>query len=117
MNPGQRLSERLESLKGFEQDDHNCKKFVTDHKKYLKRLSPVGEWRPERLVKYRYRPHDFYMKECNGEYSMVWIFMLVNDIRDPAAFNESCNKIYLVPPEEISKLYNIYSTSANRDRD
>ena len=117
MEIDQRLSERLDSLKDYGPDDPNWVAFIRDHKKYLKRNSPVTHFRPEELVKYRYRPQEFYVDKCYGKFSQTWVFLFVNDIRNPSDFNENCSKLYMVPHDKIEELFNIYSTSENRTRD
>lgn len=113
----QRLSERLESIFDYGPDDEGWVRHVRDHKKYLKRNAPVSYFRPEELVKYRYRPQDFYVDKCSGKFSQTWIFLFVNDIRNPSDFNENCNKLFMVQPSQIEELYNVYSTSENRNRE
>lgn len=117
MEINQRLSERLDTVNRLGQEDTSWYHFVRDHKKYLKRRAKIVRFAPEEIVKYRYRPQDFYVDKCNGAYPLTWIFLLVNDIRNPADFNENHTKFFIVSRDDIENIYNVYSTSENRPRD
>ena len=114
MQTGQRLSERLESLGWSEQLDEKWQAFVRDHRKYITRNSQKRNFIPEELIKYKYRPQDFVNDICHCPIRMTWIFLHINDIRDPADFNENCRSLYCIDAEVINHLYELYSTSANR---
>lgn len=113
MQPDQRLSERLNSLNEFGPEDEGWAHFVRDHKKYILRNSTRQTYTPEELIKYKYRPQDFVDMVCKCPIGMTWIFLFINDIRDPADFNENCRKLYLINPATINELYQLHSTSAN----
>ncbi len=117
MEVNQRLTERLETITQYGPEDEKWHAFVRDHKKYLKRRSPLQVWTPELLRKYRYRPQDFYAAECHGPIYMTWIFLFVNDIRDAADFNETHTRLYMTPSSAIMELHQLYSTSENRNRE
>ena len=113
MEQGQRLSDRLESIKQYEPDDINWFHFVTDHKQYIKDNSEIHRYTPEELVQYRYRPWEFCVDKCRLPGTAAWILMLVNDIRDPHDFNESHTKLYQFSGIFLSNLYQVYSRSSN----
>jgi len=114
MEANQRLTTRLNELQQMGPEDMNWYHFVRDHKKYLKRKSNIRVYTPEQLVKYRFRPGEFFADQCRGPMYMTWIFLLVNDIRDPSDFNENNTKITMVMPDAIQELYQLYSTSQSR---
>ena len=116
MQPGQRLTERLDTINEYGPEDLDWGHFVRDHKKYLLRNSQLREFTPEELVKYRYRPQEFVSEVCECPIGATWIFLFINDIRDPSDFNETCTKVRMINLTLISDLHRIYSTSANRDR-
>lgn len=114
MQSGQRLSERLDSINDFGPEDILWAHFVFDHRKYITRNSQKRNFVPEELIKYKYRPQDFVEEICHCPIRMTWIFLHVNDIRDPADFNENCRSLYIIDAGVINHLYELYSTSANR---
>ena len=114
METNQRLSERLSENRQYGIEDTAWAYFVRDHKDYLRRRSKLRRFLPEELVKYRYRPHEFYMKEGQGPIYMTWIFLFINDIREASQFHEGRTKLLVPPPEVIEELHQIYSTSANQ---
>lgn len=114
MVTNQRLSDRLSSVMQMGPEDINWYHFILDHKEYLRRKSTYKEYTPEQLVKYRYRPNEFYTEECKGEAYMAWIFLLVNEIRDPSEFNENNTRLYIPQATDITTLYSTYSVSVNQ---
>lgn len=112
MEINQSLSDRMSDLKQYGPDDPLWYRFVRDHKKYIKRNSKSKTFIPEELIKYKYRPVDFFVKELGGRSNMAWIFLFVNDIRDTSEFNENCSRLIIVEPKTIEKLYQIFSTSS-----
>ena len=115
MKLNQRLDERLSENRQYGPEDVAWLQFVRDHKKWLKRNSTIRFFTPEELVKYRYRPEDFYVDICKGPKFMAWIFLFVNNIREESQFNENHTKMIMVMPSKIEELHQVYSTSANRD--
>ena len=111
MVTNQSLSDRLSTLNQYGPDDPLWYRFVRDHKRYLKKKAKKHPFIPEELVKYRYRPVEFYTEKVGGQSYMAWIFLFVNDIRDPSEFNENISTLLIVDPKDIDKLYQIYSTS------
>lgn len=116
METNQRLAERLSENRQYGPEDVNWYYFVRDHKKWIKRKSKVHVFTPEELVKYRYRPTDFFVEECKGPSYMTWIFLFINDIREASEFNENRTKLTMISPSVIEELHQIYSVSANCDR-
>lgn len=112
MEAGQRLSERLVTKSYiFGPEDPLWEQFVRDHKRYIQQNSRKMKFIPENLVPYRYRPEDFVVAN-EGDVSMTWIFLLINDIRDPAQFTETCTNLYVFNREVIRVLKRSYVESA-----
>lgn len=116
MQTGQRLNERLDTINVYGPEDTEWYHFVRDHRRYLLRRCQTRVFTPETLVKYRYRPQEFVAEVCECPIGMTWIFLFINDLRDPADFNENCTKVKTFTQSLVSDLYQIYSTSANRSR-
>lgn len=114
MEINQRLSERLSEIRKYGTDDIAWANFVRDHKDYIKRKSKLRRFLPEELIKYRYRPQEFYTKESGGPIWMTWIFLFINDIREQSQFNENRLKLYVPGAEVIEELHQIYASSANQ---
>ena len=109
MVQGQRLIDRMQGLHQYDPDDLNWFHFVSDHKQYLKRNSRIYRYTPEELVQYRYRPWEFCVDKCRIPGYAAWIFLLVNDIRDPHDFNENHTKLYQFSSGTLEHLYQVYS--------
>lgn len=116
MEINQSLSDRLKSLNHYGPDNALWHKFVRDHKRLFKRKSKTRKFTPEELAKYRYRPMEFYTEVVGGHLCMAWIFLFVNDIRDPSMFNENNTSIILVDPSVIEHLYQVFSTSESSQK-
>ena len=113
MQSGQRFVTRLETANKYSVDDEKWAAFVRDHKQYLIDNSTKQDFIPEGLVKYKFRPQDFVVEVCQCPVSMTWIFMFINDLRDPADFNESCKYFYIPNSGIISTLYSVCHSSVN----
>lgn len=113
MEQGQRLVERLSSLEDYSPDDIGWYHFVRDHKQYLRRNSSIARYMPEDLVKYRYKPWEFVKDKMKVPGQAAWIFLFINDIRDPHDFNESHTKLRQFTKQTLDHMYQIYSTSAS----
>lgn len=111
MEHNQSLDDRLAELRQYGPDEPLWYRFVRDHKRYLKQKSAIRTFTPEELVKYRFRPMEFYVDKVGGKSYMTWIFLFVNDIRDPSEFNENHITLRIVNPDDIDRLYQIFSTS------
>ena len=112
MQAGQRLSERLVTKSYiFGPEDPVWEQFVRDHKRYIQKNSKKMKFIPENLVPYRYRPEDFVV-DHEGDVPMTWIFLLINDIRDPAQFTETCTDLYVFTRETIRVLKRMFTESA-----
>ena len=113
MQSGQRLSERLVTKSYiFGPEDPLWAQFVRDHKTYIKKQCQRMKFIPENLVPYRYRPEDFVV-DHEGDVPMTWIFLFINDIRDPAQFTEACTELYIFNRDVIRVLKRMYTESAS----
>ena len=113
MEIDQRLSERmLSDASELGPEDLGWNQFVRDHKNYIKQLCRTRTFDKAVMVRYRYRPEEMYVAN-DGLKQATWIFLLVNDIRDPSEFTEQkCT--WLFPPKlKLTELYSIHSGSAN----
>jgi len=117
MESGQRLTERTTPATDYSADDIDWFHFITDHKHYIRRESVIETYTPEEMTKYRFRPMEYCNDKCFLPSSAAWIFLFINDIRDPTDFNENCTKLYKFDRRLLEHLYQVYSTSENRSRD
>lgn len=116
MEVSQRLAERIHEstiADGYGPEDEVWHRFVRDHKAYLRSKATKKYYTPEQILKYKYRPEEFFVAETDGDYSMAWIFLFINDIREPAEFNESRNHFLMLNKRTITDLYNLFSGTAN----
>ena len=113
MVTNQRLSERLTTVsEEYGPEDEIWKQFVRDHKKWLQQNSNLRSYTPEFMVQYRYRPEDFVILN-EGDPSMCWIFLFINDLRSQSDFNEARTRYYVFGRDLIRQLKTAYVGSAS----
>ena len=118
MKQNQRLSERLvNSGESYLPSNKKWNEFVRDHKAYLRRKSTTTQYAPELLVRYRYRPEEFYQEQCDGSLYLAWIWMLVNDIYNVTQFTESRTEYYNVSADDLRELYLAFRSCINSKED
>lgn len=111
MQTQQRLSERAVARSDqYGPEDPNWKQFILDHKKHLQSLCARKTYTPEQMVSYRYRPQQFVI-DNEADLSMVWIFLFINDLRNPTEFNESRTTFYVFNRTHISEMHDLYAAS------
>lgn len=91
-------------------EDPNWVQYVDDHKLYIREKSPIQHFMPIDLVRYRYRPVDFF-KDNNGDPMQTWIFMAVNDLHNVSEFNESITQLWMVKSDTIHELRAMYEST------
>ena len=108
-----KLSDRIKekTKNSFGPEDPDWYQYILDHKLYLREQSEVKSFTLLDLVKYRYRPEEFFVS-MDGDLNQAWIFMLVNDIRSPTDFTEALTKLWIVKPEIIEDLRRRYESTA-----
>ena len=108
-----KLSDRIKAKtnNAFGPEDPEWYQFILDHKLYLRERSEVKSFTLLDLVKYRYRPEEYYAT-VGGDVNQAWIFMLVNDLRSPTDFTETITKLWIVNPETIEDLRRHYESTA-----
>ena len=109
-----RLSERLTRMASnkFGPEDPAWYQFVMDHKQYLISKSSIAEFTILKMSPYKFKPAEFYVKECKGNFNQAWIFCMINDITDVTEFNESRTKLLIVSPDEIVKLRSLFDSAS-----
>lgn len=112
MDKGIRLADRLVDKAGnIGPENESWKQFVLDHKKYLRSKCKKVSYVTEDLVRYRYRPIEFIEKH-EADANMLWIFMLINDLRNTVEFNETRTSYFVFDRGMIRELYEVYESSA-----
>jgi len=108
-----KLSDRIKekTKNSFGPEDPDWYQYILDHKLYLREQSEVKSFTLLDLVKYRYRPEEFFVS-MDGDLNQAWIFMLVNDLRSPTDFTEALTKLWIVKPETIEDLRRRYESTA-----
>lgn len=108
-----KLSDRLAKTanNSYGPEDQDWVQFVKDHISYLRENSPVKVFTTFDMVKYKYRPIEFFT-DNRGDINQVWIFLMVNDLHDPSDFNESIKRLWVVDTDQIKKLRQRYESSA-----
>ncbi len=109
----QRLSERIEAENNeYGPENQKWSQFVHDHKDYIIKRCRSVTTTPEGMLKYKYRPTE-YVVDNEIKANCTWIFLLINDIRDPAEFNENINKLKLFTQDVVTDLFRTFSGSEN----
>ena len=108
-----KLSDRIKdkASNSFGPEDPDWYQYILDHKLYLREQSAVKSFTLLDLVKYRYRPEEFFAS-TGGDINQTWIFLLVNDLRSPADFTEALTKLWIVRHETIEALRRRYESTA-----
>lgn len=110
-----RLSDRLRTKmnSGYGPEDTAWLQYMTDNKFFLRQKSKRVEVTMLDMVKYRYRPNEFYASH-GGDLCQTWIFLMINDIRNLSDFNESVTSLWIPDPDTIRSMKRSFDSSLSR---
>lgn len=110
-----RLSDRLRGMmtSGYGPEDTAWAQFVADNKLFLRNRSKYVTVTMLNMVPYRYRPNEYYAAQA-GDINQTWIFLMLNDIRNPSDFNESVTSLWIPSPDAIRDLKQKFDSSMSR---
>lgn len=114
MQEDQRLSTRIyKRFPNMGPENERWRQFVLDHKEYIRSKSKRRLFTPEELAPYRFRPESFWTEKGGGMFEATWIWMFVNDIREPTQFTESKTQYVMFDSTLVRQLFGLFSASAN----
>lgn len=105
-----RLSTRIlgRTCIGFGSQNKYWVQFVNDHKRYIRQNSDIQTFNTYDLLRYRYRPEEFFKDKASCSSDTTWIYLLVNDIRSPEEFNTSITRLWMPTYSLIEQLRKSY---------
>lgn len=109
-----RLSTRMlnTTVAGYGAQNKRWVQFVSDHKRYIRQNSDIQEFTTFDLVRYKYRPEEFFKDKAGCTADCTWIYLMVNDMRSPEDLNMTVTRLWMPRFDLIQQLRRSFEQSA-----
>jgi len=109
-----RLSTRIlgRTRTGFGSQNLRWVQFVTDHKRYIRQNSDIQTFNTFDLLRYKYRPEEFFKDKAGCTSDCTWIYLMINDLRSPEEFNTSMTRLWMPSYSLIEQLRKAFEQAA-----